>query len=328
MLFFKKKKKEQLNPKDVVVQKIMAPDKINTFRYTYEPWKKANPNKTQLDYEKVICPNNLFDFLTKTIILFKQKFELSPNVTFAIVPIDDAYYKWLDDEKKIDNDVNKNLYINSLSDEEIFERMKVNEWDEEYEIVGIPVYAINAKLEERRKTFYKIEDEVKSDLNSFLENIYGKGNIYIPGYMLTQNDFFKGERDFIQMAKLHFKKNTNVRFTDWEEQRYSNKVALIYPLVIPFAIRRNYTSARLNFDNLLCDVRFSPLVSITKDGLSKFGIQSEDFKSTSMYEKIIEYLGPKTIIMESVVRSCDIPNVNRQILSKLSGASNNKEDKK
>ena len=69
--------------------------------------------------------------------------------------------------------------------------------------------------------------------------------------MLTQNDFFKGERDFIQMAKLHFKKNTNVRFTDWEEQRYSNKVALIYPLVIPFAIRRNYTSARLNFDNLL-----------------------------------------------------------------------------
>ena len=99
----------------------------------------------------------------------------------------------------------------------------------------------------------------------------------------------------------------------------TNKVALIYPLVIPFAIRRNYTSARLNFDNLLCDVRFSPLVSITKDGLSKFGIQSEDFKSTSMYEKIIEYLGPKTIVMESVVRSCDIPNVNRQILSKLSG---------
>ena len=320
MLFFKKKKKqEELKAKDVVVQKIAAPNKINTFRYTYEPWKKLNPNKTQLDYEKIICPNNLFDFLTKTVILFKEKFTLPDDMTFAIVPIDDAYFKWLDDNEKIDNDVNKNLYVNSLSDEEIFERMKANGWDEEYEVVGIPVYAINSKLEEIKKTNYKIEADVKEELIDFLSNIYGRENVYVPGYILTQNDFFKGERDFIQMAKLHFKKNTNVRFTDWEEQRYSNKVALIYPLVLPFAIRRNYTSARLNFNELLCDVKFTPIVSITKDGLSKFNIESEDFKNTKVFEKIKEYLGPKTIIMESVVRSCDIPSVNRQILSKLNG---------
>lgn len=322
MLFFKKKNKEQLKPKDVVVQKIKAPDKINTFRYTYEPWKKLNPNKTQLDYEKVICPNNLFDFFTKTIILFKEKFTLSPDVTFAIVPIDDAYYKWLDDNKKMDNDVNKNLYVNSLSDEQIYERMKANGWDEEYEVVGIPVYAINSKLEERTKTSYKLEDKTRRQLIEYLSKIYGEDNIYMPGYILTQNDFFKGERNFVQMAKLHFKDNTNVRFIEWEEQRYSNKVALIYPLVIPFAIKRTYESARLNFDKLLSDVKFTPIVSITKEGLEKFGIEQKSFKETDVYKDIINYLGDKTIVMESIVRSVDIPNVNRQILSKLNGMPN------
>ena len=314
MRLFKRKQKE-LEPVEKVVQapNIKAPDRIKAFRYTYETWKKENKTGTQLDYERMVYPNNLFMFLTKFINGLGSKFIINNETQYSFVPIDKHYFKWLEENNKTDSLKTKGEYCQSLTDDEIYELMKENEWDEEYEIVGIPLYAINSKLEEIAKTYYKIEPELKEDLNNYLENIYGQGNVFIPGYILTQNDFFQDERDFIQIAKLHFKKNTNVRFIKWEEQRYNNKVALIYPLVIPFAIKRQYLNARLNLEELLC-----PVVSLTSSGLKNLGIESCDFKATETYKKIKEYFGEQTIIMESVVRSADIPDVNRKILSQLS----------
>lgn len=317
MWLFKKKKKEETSAPMQPIERLTAPAQINSFRYTYDVWHKENPNRSQLDFESVIYPDNLFMYLTKLVTNFSKKLAITPDTNYTLVPIDDSYFKWVEENNKVDSLNTKGEYCNSLSNDEIYQLMKNNGWEEEYEVSGILVYAVNTKLEEKTKTSYKLEPKLKEGLQEYLGKIYGNDDIYIPGYILTQNDFFQGERDFRQIAKLHFQKNTNVRFIKWEEQQYQNKVALIYPLVIPFAVKRRYESAVLNFDKLLENVKWSPIVSLTKEGLKKFGIELQDFKTTEMFQEIKNYFGPQTIIMESVVRSCDIPDVNRQILSRL-----------
>ena len=84
-----------------------------------------------------------------------------------------------------------------------------------------------------------------------------------------------------------------------------------------FATKRRYKNAVLNFDKLLANIKWAPLISLIQKGLELYNIEQVDFRTTPIFAKIKEYFGPQTIIMESVVRSCDIPDVNRSILSKL-----------
>ena len=315
MFFNKKKKQKEITPR---------PEVIRTYRYTYPIWQKEYPNKSKLDYEATIIPDNLLDFLYKLAEITSQdkidkngNLPITNDMKFSVIPIDDNYYKWLDDNKRIDNVLTKNEYCQKLDDGTIYKLMKENGWTEEYSVVGIPIYMINTGMKEIKKTNFKLEKELKENLITYLENIYGEDNIFLPGYILTQNDFFNGERDFVQLAKLHFQQNTNVRFIKFEEQIYQNKNALIYPYVLPFAIKRTYDSALLNLFDLLQDIKFTPMLSLTSEGLKRYNIELENFKDTPMFSEIRNMFGDETILMESVVRCKDIPAVNRSILSKI-----------
>ena len=315
-MFFNKKKKQK--------EIISKPDIIRTYRYTYCAWQKEYPNKSQLDFEKTILPDNLLEFLYKLAELTNQEkidkngnLPITEDMKFSVVPIDKNYYKWVEDNKRIDNILTKNEYCKNLDNDTIYKLMEENGWTEEYSILGIPIYMINTGMKEIKKTDFKLEQELKQNLTLYLENIYGEGNVFLPGYILTQNDFFNNERDFLQLAKLYFKQNTNVKFIKFEEQIFQNSKALIYPLVLPFAIKRTYNSAVLCLFDLLKDIKFTPMLSLTSEGLKRYNIELENFKDTPMFSEIRTMFGNETILMESVVKCKDIPAVNRSILSKI-----------
>lgn len=141
------------------------------------------------------------------------------NISFKIVTIDDIeYVKWLKKNNKKDSDNSRCIYGKEISEEKASKILKDNNLNYTYNFMFLPIFAIGTGKE----ISAQLEIEEKNALIKALEKIYGKGNIYVPGHIISSTIIKDNGMEevfdyFINIAVAHFENDidiTRIKYKD------------------------------------------------------------------------------------------------------------------
>ena len=252
---------------------------IDFVRYSFEAWKMLNGNCTFNEYEKMWWSKDNFIFGIKYLI--ENKLDLASD--FRIISLDEEYIKFLKEDELENNTSSIVKYCENLTNADAYRLLKKNKWDTEYIVFGLPVYVFASE----EKTNYFLNDDLKSDFKKYLCNFFDEKDIYLPGYILTQEDFVIREADLSDIAEPFFEQNINVKLARLEEQIHDETLVEngIEPLMIPFCIKRTYDSAVLNVKKLAEKDKWSRLIPFCNN------IDVNDFLEEKIAEDIRNYFG-------------------------------------
>lgn len=143
----------------------------------------------------------------------------------------------------------------------------------QYELYGVfSIYAVTKPFG-TDKLHLRLGVEKKRKYVKTMEEHYGKGNVYLPGYVIHPSVAAEKENVILGMAEAFFEDNVSVRLGILEEQEVSPDANLVI-LFIPFVIRRENVSDPLpNYKDDMSwfvenEKRFGEQQTDTRDGLS------------------------------------------------------------
>lgn len=277
---------------------------VIALRYTFDAWSKTYPELGAAEWEDYNCPDNYVDYFAGILYenkeIEKQSAE-DENFAFIQVVIDDEYFEWLENEEKENTSENRILYGLTLTKEDRIRLISKNKMDRSYTVLCIAISSIDENP--KKEMNIKLSDLTKEKLITYLEKIYGKGRVFLPGYVVFQEDFVNVNYMFTNMAKIYFELGKVHEIEEFECQDNSSLYKLL-ELCIPVVICNNAAvSAFKPFDYAITEDHIPEAyqapeeVFFTEEGLDEFGILGvEDFMGSELENMIKADIGLDSMI--------------------------------
>lgn len=315
----KRKKKRRFFSKPIV-------SNISICRYTWETWKRCHGDhhSSYRKWEKQNLPNDLFTFIHSIIEeLISQKLIIQDDTNLKVVTIDEEYFAWLEQNKKDNKIESQQEYAKQVSPEEAFRLLKKNQMETSYSLVSLPVAAFyeNGIKEE---TSYKLSFNLKQNLLNYFEQIFGKGTVYLPGYVVSGEELYNNQAMFLGMAQSYFEEDMNVQLGKWDTQLHEACSCPLFELYfIPFAVKNVADKAHYTIAELEEPVsnRTPELVIFEEEILrEEFGIEDVPDLLRSQLEKEIKKTfcdASRSFVFENCISLFSIPEFTEMVAATI-----------
>lgn len=243
---------------------------INIPWYTESAGKYLYPGHRNFLWREMCSRNNLYENMREVLftaveyeyengdetvkdIYIQDDFE---QVKVRLIVLDEDFASWMDENQKEKEYGSIHEYINlERTDEEVLQMMKRNHMDVNYLMYGIPILVCNKKYKERISL--KLSDDTYEKLQEFLMRLTEDTNVCVGKQLLTLRNYMKKEYLFRNIAERYFEKGELVfpAHLDVQEWDYGCTDMPGYGVyIIPFAVRRIYTSPIFDLDEMRNDI--------------------------------------------------------------------------
>lgn len=277
------KKKTYLETKKDLPEHI---DILSVGRPTFLEWMERHPNSNEKDWKNTIIPESLTEFLYVLYKKISKNKRLKEIRAIRAVPIGTEYKEWLNKTGTQSSPSAENTFALSLSNQQCYELIKKYGWDKEYHLLYLPVFVVHNEPSQN-DTEYKLTEDVKKCFQSYLEKIYGAGNLWLPGYVMNATELEENSERFMEYAKEYFERGNNIRLGRWDTQ-HTEENTMFQLLVIPFVYRRVHTSAVFTIEALNYLMRDDLCPCLTREGLDEsFRSHVEEFFDSDVRKALL-----------------------------------------
>ena len=230
--------------------------------------------RTEYDIRKIPA------FMAESI--FSQSKEI-PIKHLRYCVIDEEYYEQLEKNGLEDSIEHQQAYSNGLSNEESFRLFKKNGFDKQYcpalISIGIMYDMQSEDMPGHDETGYSFDVDTSKQIEHCLEEVFGAGNVYVPGYILEPEEATGAWHRLMVMGQHYFENNSSrIFYGKWEEQKNYPKSAkdnIVYlqmyvPIVFKGIFSSNIFTQKEKYeeeDRVLYPFR-QEISEYTKNGLS------------------------------------------------------------
>lgn len=232
------------------------------FRTTYDTWMALYPNSSFDDWASDSVQFNLRLYTSQILRgimngMGKTEIddEMSRHIMLRIVVIDEQYLNWLEQTGREHGEDSLIKYASTLSDAALSELIKKNNFDINLEVGMLSMVWETAKPT-RKLGAMELPDFVQADMLKYLEAFFGKGNVFLPGWVGTPSLLMKYAAQIKAAAYEYFYIDEKSIANPFQHQRpkMSNR-GNYYRLSIPFGVRWIRSSPYISgdFDSSFCD---------------------------------------------------------------------------
>lgn len=231
------------------ISKNIKEKRINIARYTRDAYLKIMPDGKQDKWEETTCPQNASKFICRLIDLVAsdKKNSRFNRIGVKVVTIDDDYFAWLDGRHITHSDKSLIDYMEQISEAKCEEKSKAHGLNKVYSYCNIIFSAVKKDGCYKKKTDFRLDESKRADLLRYLEEIFGEGKVFLPGYIVDNVSALNNRGRFMDMAETYFETNRDVRLGLFDEQE-NNTDSNCALFIIPFAVKGEYKS--INIDDI------------------------------------------------------------------------------
>lgn len=253
----------------------VVPCTVNNISiYTLDTWKRIQGGDEE-SYYNMECPGELLTFLygicreQDIISTDKNGNEvihkgIPDTLEIRPVVIDEEYYEYLNKAKLEDTQQHRLQYITSFSDENAKRLLKKNRLNWALTVFTIPICVI-MESPFSEETFFSLDKE-KEQMTNILETVYGKGNVYVPGYICHANYLKDCEDDLLQQAYTYFHDGVETTIGKYKRQ-LNNRTANIAFYFVPFIVKHELNTPRVSLAQLMNDVSIEDEYKLNSDSI-------------------------------------------------------------
>ena len=264
---------------------------FNLIRYNQKAWMTSYPSSDKAQWYSITQPDNIYDFIDTAITgIENEEIEISDDDVINIVTLDDNYFAFLKENNLEDCPENRMNYPLTLkfSNKDLMKLAKDNDFLRAYTLFTIPIVVIKEGIV--NQTSYNLDEEKIEKLTAYLEQIHGKGNVFVYGNFIPLADIKHDMEKIIANGALYFEKNIRFEMPQYRKQRYEEKVNLIM-LGIPFLVKapvKKMSFKLSEINRLFNNPRYTPdlTTSLTSDDLRKCNLNVKGFEETEIYKTL------------------------------------------
>ena len=274
--------------KDTKVAKIIPTTKINAAWYPLDIYLAMFPENDVEEWADRMCEGDLLSFVEDV----QEITGSDENTPVTIVPIDEEYLHWLDDEELPDNSKNRIKYVNSVSEAHALELLVKYA---PIELYGIPVNIIVSGSFPQKMEMALSQDETFG-LKKYLENIFGENNVAVLPYLIKPDMFYTNAENFYTDLDSYFEHGMFGIRHMFHSQTFKPGVNLAR-FYIPVGIKQVPITATYTLKEPLITpetVRVSPdLIMMEEEDLSSAGFPGMPSINDTDFAKNIKKSFPK-----------------------------------
>lgn len=277
-------------------------DSINISRYTEKVWLDSYPESNKEEWEEQTLPMEYDNFVDKCLDVLQNNNLFANKIN--IITLDDEYLDWLNINNLKNTQDNRQKYIESISPENAQRLLDKNQLGGNYSILSFYcIVYLNEPLEKNFTTF-NLSDETINQITLYLNEIYGKGNVSVPGAVLNLENVID-EHDYI----LHsFGRRVNTKFGKLSFQKFSSNGLTILEVCIPYVIKLPM-SATINIESeeLTKDELFNGNSNYSSEEFTKYNINLPAFEDSELIKFISDDFTNSQNNVDAIAILPDIP---------------------
>ena len=316
----KKKKYKNKNGNKHEIRNIADFMPISDFfltRYTKSAWNKCYPSDKDYEaYKRIQHPYSVLEAIGNMHArLGDDNLEKDFRVSFTI--LDDSYFDWLKKYGYENTSETRTKYAtqHDISDEENERRLAENDLNVDVSVMFIPVAVINTKKTEPT-THFAISFETCCELKKYLEKIYTKEEVYVPGYVMNVYDAY----ELIEtLETIPFDRKYSPEFFSQKHEKGTN----LNLYAIPFVLVRRFPVKGLVFREIMDDVSFTYDLYLDEETLSEFGHENvPSFENEPVFKTLTDDLknsnaADDVVVFPEAVYLDDSPEFMDEIVDEL-----------
>lgn len=229
-------------------------------RFTKDAYLKLYKGARHSSWYDIFRPDNISDFVCESLLNIEDRFSLDDHIACKVATIDEEYLSWLQTHGLKHKDKVLGRYVDSLSDTDLDRLAAKNSLNVDLQLYGIPLiisnnggYFFNKDLD------LELDDDNKKSLSAYLATQYTDCEVFVPGYLVRDDVFFKDSDLLINLAKAHFEDGIDATLAKFKEQKlYSDKENCMF-VMIPYAVRKVYDQVSFNSCQILDPSRITSL---------------------------------------------------------------------
>ncbi len=223
-------------------------DALMAFRFTEDAWQKymwkTHPGT---DWRDGTHPYNMRRSMQGCIDYLERNRRFRASVINAA--IDEEFESWAEANGYQERSMETiGEYAQTLSDSELLRLLKKHGYQMTYEVNAIPVM-FWAVRRVKGPTHLKMQISVL-ELEDYLEGIFGKGNIYLPGMIVKPETYFGMDYELAEDAVRYFRTGEKTVRSRYLKQTYPKGGVNMGYVMIPFVVRHEETRVRFTFKDL------------------------------------------------------------------------------
>ena len=228
----KKKEKEKKKRDDLIIA-----------RYTYDAWMKCYPNSSYEDWENIMSPRSIFDFIMTIENNISEKLELTLEdfKSILIKTIDENYFEWLKENGLEHNDKNIQKYTNEMPIENADELIKSNNMNVDDSLCFLHITAAGENDFGNNTEFY-MNDEAQKSLELYLKSIFEDSEIFVPGYIMAAEMAHNSAETVAEQGNLYFKNGIKKLSNRYKKQTYQYTNINFAQFYIPYIVRNKFNA--------------------------------------------------------------------------------------
>lgn len=133
-----------------------------------------------------------------------------------------------------------------------------------------------------------IPENIRPELQSYLEKIYGKDAVYLPGYIIPVQNLKKSESDLNMLADLYFN-GTHAEIAKYREQHSMKNICGGFTFGIPYII--NLNTAQKGHDLNEYKPWNYPEIKFTKKGMESMELDIVPIGETEIMSDLRKSMG-------------------------------------
>ncbi len=253
---------------------------VSVTRLTYDVWKETYPNSTRAEWSATTRPGHVINFIGNAADVLESSDTQLKNYKIRVATLDDEYLCWLKDNQLENSADSRQQYAQEMSDDEALRLLRKNRDDYVYNIVAFSVICFYSEGLQSTKTQYKLDKQLCNDLKEYLEKIYTKSIVYVPGLVMKPDELYYHADMLINITKPYFEDKVSIKYGKYDEQLYSTKGINATILYIPFVVCEKLDTAVFNPDELYCNIigktkidRTPDMINFTQEFFGLIGLQ-------------------------------------------------------
>ena len=214
-------------------------------------------------------------------IIIDSRFNKDTRVKSVV--IDDFFENWIK-EKKIEPSIKAvNEYMAQITDDEATKLLKKNHLNMNLSLCSLPFVIMgDTSIEDKH---YKLTQECAKEIQDIIEDVYGAGNVWIPGIVTTIDDLDCKKTDVLNKACRYFAGKDDIVFNDKYSTQTNKNKTRFFTLCIPIVIKNEFESCVYTIDELYNEKGIKEMKNITYS-VNKVRFLSE-YESKSKQNKTI-----------------------------------------
>lgn len=214
-------------------------------------FRKTVPNANYDLWAQLMHPDNIYDFLDQgmshLVNTYRLKAEEMENLNLQICGLGEEYLTFLK-EHELEQTVESQLMFSKECPQPAHTLTALAEGDAKTSCYLYVIPTVVTRLFPEKITDYKIDSPTRQKIRESLEEYYGKGNVYVPMYVLDSDKIETDAARLKGIGQSYFETNTDtflMKFNTQEGLGLREEVFLI-----PYIVHRPLTKTTLSVKEL------------------------------------------------------------------------------